>query len=117
MHDRPPLPEPFRCDVVRAAGELRVGLTGELDLATSPALARTLQNVTASAGGGRVVVDLRRLTFMDSTGLRVLMSWIGAARQAGLEPVFIPGPPAIQRVFETTRLIDRLTFVDPPAGG
>ena len=79
MHDRPPLPEPFRSDVVQADGEVRIELTGELDLATSPALERTLQDVTASTGGGRVVVDLRGLSFMDSTGLRVVMRWDGAA--------------------------------------
>jgi len=117
MHDRPPLPEPFRSDVVQAEGEVRIALTGELDLATSPVLERTLQDVTASTGGGRVVVDLRGLSFMDSTGLRVVMRWEGTAREAGLVPVFIPGPPAVQRVFETTRLMDRLTFVDPPADG
>jgi len=117
MHDRPPLPEPFRSAVVRADGAIRVELTGELDLATSPALDRILQDMAASTAGGRVVVDLRGLTFMDSTGLRVLMRWDGSAREAGVEPVFVAGPPAVQRVFETTRLIDRLTFVDPPAEG
>jgi len=35
MHDRPPLPEPFRSDVIQADGEVRIELTGELDLATA----------------------------------------------------------------------------------
>ena len=70
-----------------------------------------------SNGVRHLVLDLRGLTFMDSTGLRVVMRWDGTAREAGLAPVFIPGPPAVQRVFETTRLMDRLTFVDPPADG
>jgi len=114
LPDRPSLPEPFRCDVVQADDELRIVLTGELDLATSPALDRVLQDAEPS-GGARVAVDLRRLTFMDSTGLRVLMRWDAAARSAGLDPVFIAGPPAIQRIFATTRLLDRVTFVEPPA--
>jgi anti-sigma B factor antagonist len=116
MSDRPPLPEPFRCDVVQADGEVLVELIGELDLATSPLLERALEDVAASAGG-RVVVDLRGLTFMDSTGLRVLMRWDLAGREAGLERVFIAGPDAVQRVFEATRLLERVTFVDPPQSG
>jgi anti-anti-sigma factor len=44
---------------------------GEVDLVTAPALAMALAEATAEPGD--VTVDLRQVTFMDSTGLRVLL--------------------------------------------
>jgi anti-sigma B factor antagonist len=116
MPDRPPLPEPFRCDVVPEPGAARVVLVGELDMATGQILERTVEELVA-AGTERVTVDLRRLAFMDSSGLRLLLRWDERARRQGTELLLIAGPPAVQRVFETTRLLERLHFVDPPPDG
>jgi anti-anti-sigma factor len=116
MPDRPPLPEPFRCDVVAEPGGARVALVGELDLATGQILERTLEEIV-DTGTGRVIVDLRGLAFMDSSGLRLLLRWDGRAREQGAELLLIAGPPAVQRVFETTRLLERLHFADPPPDG
>ena len=115
MPDRPPLPEPFRCEVVPGHGQVRVIPIGELDLATGSILDRTLRELVAS-GFDRLVVDLRRLAFMDSSGLRLLLRCDEAARRDGTELSLIAGPPAVQRVFQATGLLDRLTFVDPPPG-
>ena len=113
MPDRPPLPEPFRCDVVPGHGHVRVIPVGELDLATGTILEQKLRDLVDS-GFDRLVIDLRRLVFMDSSGLRLLLRWDETARRDGTELSVIAGPPEVQRVFETTRLLDRLTFVDPP---
>jgi anti-anti-sigma factor len=113
MSDRPPLPEPFRCEVLPGHGHVRVIPVGELDLATGPVLERTLRDLVES-GFDRLVIDLRRLVFMDSSGLRLIMRIDEAARRDGTQLSLIAGPPAVQRVFETTGLLDRLTFVDPP---
>jgi anti-sigma B factor antagonist len=51
-----------------ATGETQVTVTGEIDLATAPDLAKKL-----ARSRGRVVVDLRSVDFMDSTGIRVLL--------------------------------------------
>ena len=56
-------------------GACRLTLRGELDLATVPRLEHALANA-----GEDVVLDLRGLTFMDSTGVRVLLE---AAEAAG----------------------------------
>ena len=56
-------------------------LQGELDMATAPGLGRTLQTALA-AGPSTLALDLRELTFVDSTGIRVLIT---ACRQAGSE--------------------------------
>lgn len=47
---------------------MRVGITGELDLATAPELNRMLNHL-ADDGHERVLIDLSELQFMDSTGL------------------------------------------------
>jgi anti-sigma B factor antagonist len=95
---------------------VRVVPVGELDLSTGATLDRRLRELHES-GSGRLVVDLRRLSFMDSSGLRLLLRWNEAVRADGAELSLIAGPPEIQRVFETTGLLDRLRFVEPPAGG
>jgi anti-sigma B factor antagonist len=115
MSDRPPLPEPFRCDVVPGHGQVRLVVVGELDLATGAILDRTLRDLVAS-NFDRLVIDLRRVAFMDSSGLRLLMRWDETARDGGTELSLIAGPPAVQRVFVATGLLDRLRFVDPPPG-
>ena len=55
-----------------ARGELILRVEGEVDLMTAPSLAKALAEAE-SAGDGRLTVDLREVTFMDSTGLRVLL--------------------------------------------
>jgi len=78
---------------------------GELDLATTPRLAEAIDELRDS-GFDHVVLDLRGVTFVDSTGLRLILSL--AASPLTLE--LIPGPPAVQRIFETTRTLERLPF-------
>lgn len=56
----------------RACTVVRVG--GELDMATSPQLDAFLQTVVDD-GATRVVLDFADVTFMDSSGLGVLMLW------------------------------------------
>jgi anti-anti-sigma factor len=73
----------FDLTVAREAGATRLVLRGELDLATAP----QLEHALAAAGDG-VLLDLRGLTFMDSTGVRVLLE--AAERGGGLRIV----PPA-----------------------
>jgi anti-sigma B factor antagonist len=58
-----------------AGGGCRLTLRGELDLGSAPRLERALADA-----GDDVVLDLRQLTFMDSTGVRVLLE---AAEQCG----------------------------------
>jgi anti-anti-sigma factor len=50
------------------------------------------------------------LTFIDSTGLRLVLEWDSVARRDGLRLRLRPGPPAVQRVFEVTGVIERLPF-------
>ena len=61
----------FDLEVVRNGGRARVAVRGELDLGTSGRLERCLAELLAA--GEPVLLDLRELTFMDSTGLCALL--------------------------------------------
>jgi anti-anti-sigma factor len=104
-----PLPEPFRCDVEPMRGWIRVRPHGELDLSSVDRLDGTLRELR-EAGFDQLELDLSALTFMDSTGLRLVLGWDGEARRDGMSLVLRPGPPAVQRVFELTGVADRLPF-------
>jgi anti-anti-sigma factor len=92
-------------------GLVHVALRGELDLSTVGKVQDELQRVEASSPRV-VVVDLSKLTFLDSTGLRCLVTADERARDAGRRVVIVRGPEAVQRVFSITRLEDRLEMVD-----
>jgi anti-sigma B factor antagonist len=57
-------------------------------------------------------VDLSKLTFLDSTGLRCIVTADERARAEGRRIVIVRGPDAVQRVFAITRLEERLEMVD-----
>ncbi|MBD0281557.1 MAG: STAS domain-containing protein [Thermoleophilaceae bacterium] len=92
-------------------GLVHVALRGELDLSSVGKVQEELRRVEASSP--RVVVlDLSKLTFLDSTGLRCLVTADERARDEGRRVVIVRGPEAVQRVFSITRLDDRLEMVD-----
>ena len=92
-------------------GLVHVALAGELDLSTVAKVQEELRRVEANAPA-TLVVDLSKLTFLDSTGLRCSVTADERARAAGRRIVIVRGPDAVQRVFTITRLDDRLEMVD-----
>jgi anti-sigma B factor antagonist len=101
---------PFRCDVEAEPGRVRVTPRGELDLVTAPDLERRLRELRES-GSDHVLLDLRELAFIDSTGLRVVMREHDAARADGRTFQVIRGAPAVQRIFDLACVTQQLTFV------
>jgi anti-sigma B factor antagonist len=95
-------------------GLVHVALRGELDLSTVGKVQDELSRVEA-ASPPVVVLDLSKLTFLDSTGLRCLVTADERARDAGRRVVIVRGPDAVQRVFSITRLEERLEMVDDPS--
>jgi anti-sigma B factor antagonist len=110
VSDRPP--EPFRCDVETAHGQVRLIPRGEIDLASVDELEAQLRELRAT-GFDHLVLDLRQVTFMDSTGLRLILSWDDAAREDGIDFSLVPGTPGVQRLFEITGVLGRLAFAEP----
>ena len=85
----------------------RISLRGELDLANVAALETELEQALAD-GDGRVVIDMTELTFIDSTGLALL---VGAMGRDGDNPrlEFVPSAaPGVTRVMQVTGLDERL---------
>jgi len=89
-------------------------LNGELDLSTASEVESALAGAEEKAPG-LLVLDLRGLAFMDSTGLRVVLAADGRARRDGRKLEVVPGPPQVHRVFRIALLDRRIAFVDPPS--
>jgi anti-anti-sigma factor len=88
-----------------------IALAGELDMHSSGRVADELHSAEAT-DADRIVLDLSRLEFMDSSGLRVIVHADARSRCNGDRLELIRGPAAVQRVFELTALLDRLPFAD-----
>jgi anti-anti-sigma factor len=61
-----------------------------------------------------IVLDLRELTFMDSTGLKVLVEANQHAQEGGPQFRVINGGPQVQRLLSITRVDRWLTLTDAP---
>lgn len=82
---------------------VRVQVAGELDLSTSPELGNTLRRELD--GGKSVVVDLSRVTFIDSTALNTLVGALRLCESNGGSLTVSPRlPDQVSRVFEITGL-------------
>ena len=96
----------------RTEGEWQVlDVAGEVDLSTAPALRARIDDVVAS-GGRRLVVDLADVSFMDSSGLSVLVSGFKGMREAGGGMAVVCPNAAIAKIFSITGL-DRVFPVHP----
>jgi anti-sigma B factor antagonist len=82
---------------------------GELDLANAAELQRELERVEASDVES-IVLDLSGLTFMDSTGVQLLLSAHARSRADADRLVLLRGPVAVQRVLKLSGVDARLPF-------
>ena len=103
----------FRVEVRNADATTVISVSGELDLASSPALEEELERV-AQSDAQLVVVDLRNLEFMDSTGLSVLVRAHQRAEENGRRLGLVNGSQQVQRLLTLTGVADRLTLTDVP---
>ena len=93
------------------AGHPVLVVDGELDLATAPQLTSSAMALV-DAGAGNVIVDARRLTFCDSSGLTAFVR-IANRLEPGAGRLAIVGPQAIvRRVLEISGLVETFIVVD-----
>jgi anti-sigma B factor antagonist len=108
-------PEPLlRLERTDHEGVPHLALIGELDLSTAYPLKLRLELIERE-DPATIVVDLRRVTFMDSIGLGILVSHHLRGGRAGCNLVLIQGPKHIQDLFELTGLQNRFEWVPAPS--
>ena len=90
-------------------GVLVLAVSGDIDVATAPALRDRLQ-ACVSGGQSRIVVDLLRVSFLDSTALGVLIGALKRCREAGGDLLLVIGEQRILKVFEITGLTGVFTI-------
>jgi anti-anti-sigma factor len=103
----------FRVDRRLEGGAVVVAPAGDVDLGTAEAVRRELEAVQGEARA--IVIDLREVTFLDSSGIRLLIEAQLASDRDGYRLTVVRGPDHVQRLFELAGLESRLTFVDHPA--
>ena len=107
--------EPFAIDVEERADRVVVVPRGELDMASAPELEQTV--LPRIQDGGWIVLDLRALDFIDSSGLRVV---VGAHRAADANAgrfTCVRGTPGstVHRIVEIAGIDGVIEMVDDPA--
>ena len=104
---------PLEIDTVERSGAVILLVAGEIDLSTAPLFEEKLLAAEATEAT-TVVIDLERVSFMDSTGLKVLIKH--AVPEAGGGRVRVtPGSAQVRRLFGITGLLQRVSFESPGA--
>jgi anti-anti-sigma factor len=109
--DRGWVPGELLIDTRRDANTVTLALSGELDLATVKQLDQALLDATNDEIP-RLIVDLRGLQFMDTSGLHVLLDAAERYRADHRRLSFMRGIPLVQRLFELTAADHTITFDD-----
>jgi anti-anti-sigma factor len=100
-----------RCEQRIAAAVVTV--SGELDLDTAEQLSQALRSPEAQAP--TVILDLRKVTFIDSSGLSVVVGEHQRASAADCRfAVAVGGAPAVQRLFDLSGLAGAIMLVSDP---
>jgi anti-sigma B factor antagonist len=109
----------LKIEVERHGEQLRLVLSGDLDISSAARLEEALQAAEA-AQEKAICLDLRELSFIDSMGLRAILSAQLRLSVDGDRLTLIPGCERVQRVFAMTRTTELLHFEDgdaPPDNG
>ncbi len=107
--------EPFAIDVEERDGRIEVTPRGELDMASAPELEHTIMPRLEAAGW--VLLDLRSLDFIDSSGLRVVVGAHRAAEESGGRFTCVRGASGttVHRIVEIAGIDGVIEMVDDPA--
>jgi anti-anti-sigma factor len=90
-------------------GEIVLALTGDFDIAAVAPFADATSEIPA---GSRVLLDLREVAFMDSSGVRALMNLDVRARAGGFHLALAGPRPRVRRVLELCGFEDRIPIRD-----
>lgn len=96
-------------------GKIIVTLVGELDLPGSERAAGELDRLERREPPV-LVMDLRKLDLIDSSGIQLVVSAHKRAKNAGRRLTVVRGPQQVHRVFEMMKLDEALDLVETPPG-
>jgi anti-anti-sigma factor len=105
------LPVPFEVRLMPDRDRLLVAPRGELDVATAEQMRVALLQQFDN-GFAHVVADLRDVTFIDSTGIRVLWQAHQRSEQDGTRLSLIPGDGSVGRALQLTGLLEHMDLLD-----
>jgi anti-sigma B factor antagonist len=97
-------------EIIEKPGACVVAFTGEVDLESSPAARKVLLNCFDKTR--KVIVDLSRVTYIDSSGVASLVEALQAARKSGSEFALAACSEPTRRVLELARLDKVFTLHD-----
>jgi anti-sigma B factor antagonist len=103
----------FEIHTESQAPDARLTVVGELDLATAPRLQEAVQSHLAQ-GASSIVIDLGRLTFVDSSGLRLFIVLSDRANVEGWSLGLTRPPAESLSVFQITGAEENLPFIEDP---
>jgi anti-anti-sigma factor len=90
-----------------------VSVHGDFDMAGAFTIEPALEAALREPGLRAITLDLSASSFIDSTGLSVIVELAAEARASGVALAIVPGPEHVQRVFQVAGLSDSLPFVAP----
>jgi anti-sigma B factor antagonist len=99
--------------VSREANRVVLRLDGELDLASVPLLESAVQSATLD-DPATIVLDLRGLEFIDSTGLRAILLQDKRSTERGQTFALVRGSEQVQRLMRMTGVDEHLKLIDSP---
>jgi anti-sigma B factor antagonist len=108
-----PNPDQLLLRTERVGANVRVGVEGELDIATLPEL-RDAVAAARDEALEHLVLDLRAVTFLDSMSIEFLLQLHTSMAETDAELVVVRGSHAVNRLFEIMELHRVLTIVDEP---
>ena len=104
----------FDVAVTQDEGKVVAVLSGEVDLSTVADVERRL-DAALPGDAPLMVLDLRAVTFLDSSGLRLVLRTDKRQRSGGNRLVIVQGPRRVARLFEITGIGAEVEIVDDPA--
>jgi anti-sigma B factor antagonist len=102
--------EQLRIDTRHEVGRVIFGLSGELDMASAGLLQQAIESEDVQ-GEAMVVLDLQRLQFIDSTGLRIILTAYERCRERRQAFAITPGSPQVQRLLSVTGMGEYLPTI------
>ena len=96
--------QPLRLDFSRECGTVVIRVVGEVDLASAPMLREALVELIDGQGNLSLQMDLEHLSFIDSTGIGVLVRALRSVREKGGDLTLVNCRPSTLRILEIAGL-------------